>query len=98
MGIGTESRANRNPQYQQWNFSIQRALPGDSVMQINYTGGKGTHLYFGDGGVQNQNLLDPQCWSLEPTALDSEVSNPFYGILTDPHARLTAPPIVYNTR
>ncbi len=97
MGIGTESRANRNPQYQQWNFSIQRALPGDSVMQINYTGGKGTHLYFGGGGVQNQNLLDPQYWSLGRTALNSKVSNPFYGIITNPQSPLSEPTVTYNT-
>src|SRR5262249_47789297 len=49
LGIGTESRPNQNPQYQQWNFSIQRALPGNSLVQVNYTGSKGTHLYFGGG-------------------------------------------------
>ena len=59
--MGTETRPNQNPQYQQWNFSIQRSLPGSAVVQINYTGGKGTHLYFG-GGTENQNRLDPSYW------------------------------------
>lgn len=41
-----------NPDYkipysQSWNFGIQRNLPGNLVMQINYTGIKGTHLVQG---------------------------------------------------
>ncbi len=96
LGIGTESRANQNPQYQQWNFSIERALPGNSIVQVNYTGGKGTHLYFG-GGVTNHNLLDPQYWPQGRTSLNSLVSNPFYGIITNPQSPLSAPTVTYNT-
>jgi hypothetical protein len=96
LGIGTDSRANQNPQYQQWNLSVQRALPGNSVVQVNYTGGKGTHLYFG-GGVTNQNLLNPQYWSLGRTQLNSLVANPFNGIITNPLSALSAPTVTYNT-
>jgi hypothetical protein len=96
LGIGTESRANQNPQYQQWNFSIQRELPGNSVVQANYTGGKGTHLYFG-GGVTNRNRLDPSLWSLGRTRLNELVDNPFYGIITNPQSRLSAPTVTLNT-
>ncbi|HYM13542.1 MAG TPA: TonB-dependent receptor [Bryobacterales bacterium] len=96
MGIGTESRPNQNPQYQQWNFSIQRQLPGNSVLQVNYTGGKGTHLYFG-GGVTNMNLLDPSYWTLGRTKLNALVPNPFYGIITNPLSPLSAPTVTYNT-
>jgi Carboxypeptidase regulatory-like domain len=96
LGIGTESRPNQNPQYQQWNFSIQRELPGSAVVQVNYTGGKGTHLYFG-GGVTNRNRLDPSYWSLGRTRLNELVTNPFYGIITDPQSRLSAPTVTLNT-
>jgi hypothetical protein len=96
LGVGTETRPNQNPQYQQWNFSIQRALPGSSVVQINYTGGKGTHLYFG-GGTENQNRLNPSYWALGRTTLNSLVPNPFYGIITDPKSRLSAPTVTMNT-
>lgn len=96
LSVGTESRPNQNPQYQQWNFSIQRALPGNSVLQVNYTGGKGTHLYFG-GGVTNQNLLDTAYWSLGRTKLNELVTNPFYSIITNPLSPLSAPTITYNT-
>ena len=96
MGIGTETRPNQNPQYQQWNFSIQRSLPGSAVVQINYTGGKGTHLYFG-GGTENQNRLDPSYWPDGRTALNGLVSNPFYGVITDPKSKLSAPTVTLNT-
>jgi hypothetical protein len=96
LGIGTDSRANQNPQYQQWNLSIQRALPGNAVVQVNYTGGKGTHLYFG-GGVTNQNLLDTQYWPQGRTKLNSLVANPFNGVITNPLSALSAPTVTYNT-
>ena len=96
LGIGTESRADSNPQYQSWNFSVQRQLPASSVVEVNYTGSKGTHLYFG-GGVENQNRLDPSYWSLGRTALNALVPNPFYGIITDPKSRLSAPTVTLNT-
>jgi hypothetical protein len=96
LGISTDTRPNQNPQYQQWNFSIQRALPGDAVFQINYTGGKGTHLYFG-GGAENIDRLDPSYWSIGRTALNGLVTNPFYGVITDPKSRLSAPTVTLNT-
>jgi len=96
LNVGTDTRPNQNPQYQQWNFSIQRALPGDAVFQINYTGGKGTHLYFG-GGAENINRLDPSYWSIGRTALTAQVTNPFYGVITNPQSRLSAPTVTLNT-
>ena len=36
---------NRNPEYHSWNFSIQRELPLQSVLELNYTGSRGTHLF-----------------------------------------------------
>jgi hypothetical protein len=96
LGIGTETRADANPQYQSWNFSVQRQLPASSVLEVNYTGSKGTHLYFG-GGVENQNRLDPSYWSMGRTALNALVPNPFFGIITDPKSRLSAPTVTLNT-
>lgn len=91
LGLGTESRAVTTPQYQQWSFSIQRALPGSSVVEVNYVGTKGTHLPF--GGLGATNLLDPIYWSLGRTELNRQVANPFYGVITDPVSTLSAPTI-----
>jgi len=96
LGIGTESRPNQNPQYQQWNLSVQRELPGHMVLELNYTGSKGTHLYFG-GGVENRNRLDPGLFSLGRARLNGLVDNPFYGVITEPLSRLSQPRVTYNT-
>ncbi len=96
LGIGTESRENSNPQYQNWNLSIQRAMPSNSVFQVNYTGSKGTHLYFG-GGVQNRNLLATEHWAMGRTQLNALVTNPFAGVITNPLSALSAPTVTRNT-
>lgn len=83
-----------NPQYQQWNFSIQRELPGNSVLEINYGGSKGTHLAFGtDDVLGNRNKLDPSYWALGRDALYEQVANPFYGVITNPNSVLSQPTV-----
>jgi len=96
LGIGTESRDNQNPLYQQWNFSVQRAMPASTVVQVNYTGSRGTHLYFG-GGVTNQNRLDQSYWSQGRPALNALVTNPFFGVVTNPLSRLSSRTVTQNT-
>lgn len=96
LGVGTDSRYNMNPQYQQWNLSIQKQLPGNSVLELNYMGTKGTHLYYG-GGAENQNLLPKEEWGLGRTALNALVPNPFYGIITDQRSALSAPTVTLNS-
>ena len=45
LDAGTPEPYDRNPQYQQWNFSVQRELPGHGVLEVNYSASKGTRLY-----------------------------------------------------
>jgi hypothetical protein len=40
----TEEAGTRPPYAQDWNFSIQQALPADLVLEARYVGTKGTHL------------------------------------------------------
>ena len=87
QSLGSADRPSRNPQYQQWAFSVQRALPLRSVVEVNYTGSKGTHLYFPD--LQNVNRLDPVYWGLGRTELNRLVENPFYGVITDSTSALS---------
>ncbi len=89
--LGQDAGANfphdDNPQYQQWNFSIQREVPGHGVVEVNYVGTKGTHLYFGTSDiVSDLNKLDPIYWGLGRDKLTSQVPNPFYRIITSPQA------------
>jgi hypothetical protein len=91
MGAGTPLPKDDNPQYQQWNFSIQRELPGRGVLEVNYAGTKGTHLYFGQGDVvSNLNPLDKMYWGqgrgTSGAGLNALVPNPFFGIITNPTA------------
>lgn len=87
MGAGTPSPKDDNPQYQQWNFSVQREVPAHGVIEANYVGTKGTHLYFGQGDiVSNLNPLYNNYWGIGRNTLTSQVPNPFYGIITNPLA------------
>jgi hypothetical protein len=84
-GAGTPSPKDDNPQYQQWNFSVQREVRGSGVIEANYVGTKGTHLYFGQGDVVSDlNPLYPSYWGMGRNTLTSLVANPFYGIITNP--------------
>ena len=91
MGAGTPLPKDDNPQYQQWTFSVQHEVPGHGVIEVNYAGTKGTHLYFGSGDIVSAlNILDPMYWSFgrgtSGTGLNAQVPNPFYGIITNPVA------------
>jgi hypothetical protein len=57
----------------QWNFDLQRELPGNVLLDVSYAGSRGIHL-----GYRNReiNALDPQYLSLG-TGLNTLVDNPF---------------------
>ncbi|MEX2260837.1 MAG: TonB-dependent receptor [Bryobacteraceae bacterium] len=95
LGFNAYVREQLNPQYQQWNLSIQREAPGNGVVEINYAGSKGTHLYFGSSGdvLDNRNKLDPVYWDIGRTELNRQVPNPFFGIVTSPQSLLSRPTV-----
>ena len=83
-----------DPAEYSWNFSVQRQLPGNVVVEGSYVGQKGTHLLF--GGYSNIDHLGPSVESLstaQMTALDNYVSNPFYGTITNPNSCLSGPQV-----
>jgi hypothetical protein len=97
IGAGTPSPVDNNPQYQMWNVSVQREMPGHGVLELSYVGTKGTHLYFGTGDIVSAlNVLYPQYWSLGRPALSSLVSNPFYGKITNPLSTLSLPTVALS--
>lgn len=84
LGAGTIVPGNnRNPEYYSWNFSFQREIGWQSVVEVNYTGSRGAHLFV---PYTSLTPLDPQYWSLGRNALQAQVPNPFYGVITDPKA------------
>ena len=82
---------NNTPYLQTWNFGVQRELKGNVLVDVNYLGTKGTHLYFGGAGSLNylgawvENQTSDQI-----TQLNSNVPNPFLGIITNPASSLAA--------
>jgi hypothetical protein len=86
---------NRNPEYHSWNLSVQREIGWSSVVEANYTGSRGTHLFI---PITTLTPLDPQYWSMGRTALNAAVPNPFYGIITDPQATALNGPTVQRFR
>ena len=79
---------------QQWNFSIQRSLATDMMLQVAYVGNKGTHLpWSGGGGSAGMNMLPPGLSSLGNQLL-TLVNNPFYGVITS--GPLAQPQVQYG--
>jgi hypothetical protein len=62
---------------QQWNFDVQRELPGGMALSVAYAGSKGTHL---PGPSQQIDQLPPEFMSLG-SRLQDQVPNPFYGLV-----------------
>ena len=60
----------------QWNFTVQRELPGNVAVEAAYAGLRGVHLPW-QGRQLNQ--IDPQYLALG-TQLNQSVPNPFFGI------------------
>ncbi|HKD07303.1 MAG TPA: carboxypeptidase regulatory-like domain-containing protein [Bryobacteraceae bacterium] len=80
---------NNTPYIQTWNFGLQREFKG-ILIDANYVGTKGTHLYF--GGAGSLNYLGPWVETLSAsqiTQLNSFVANPFYGLITNPASSLS---------
>ncbi|HYA23134.1 MAG TPA: TonB-dependent receptor [Terriglobales bacterium] len=85
---------NALPYTQTWSFGIQHQLPFQVLLDVNYVGTKGTHLYF--NGAQNLDHLGGWVKSASQTEINnliSYVNNPFYGIITDPTVPLSAPQV-----
>src|SRR3984893_1678543 len=77
----TPLSTNKAPYVQQWNFDIQRQLPGNTLVDVAYAGSKGTHLPMHS---QDLNQLAPQFLPKNPTdvtTLTAQVQNPFFGIV-----------------
>ncbi len=75
---------------QQWNFDVQRELPGGIALSLAYAGSKGTHL---PGADQQLNQLPPEFLALG-SKLQDQVANPFFGTTT--LGTLAQPKVAYG--
>jgi hypothetical protein len=60
----------------QWNFTVQRQMPGEVALEVGYAGLRGIHL----PGGYSFNQLNPQYFSMG-AALNNAVANPFFGTI-----------------
>lgn len=91
---GTVRSWNALPYIQTWNFGLQHQLRGGVLVEANYVGTKGTHLYF--AGDQEVNHLGPSVAHADAgqvASLLTFVDNPFYGIIKNPTVPLSNPQI-----
>lgn len=90
LGVG-ESFFNNwvNPVIQQWNFNLQRELPGSLIVEAGYLASKGNHLIDGEGSMTYNQL--PASFGDLGNALLDQLDNPFFGIITNPTSALSQP-------
>jgi hypothetical protein len=78
------------PYLQNWNVSIQQGIGRNLLLQAAYAGNKGTRLPF-NAGFNVNSLTTAQ---FEEGAINNQlVTNPFYGIITDPTSILSKPTV-----
>jgi carboxypeptidase family protein len=70
------------PYTMQWNFNVQRQLPGDSLLQVGYVGNRGLQLQRNTESGFDIDQVNPQYLSLGPR-LNQLVDNPFYGVVNN---------------
>jgi hypothetical protein len=86
QGNGNEAALPNNPApyVQQWNFDIQRQLPGNMLFDIAYAGSKGTHLPMHD---QNLNQMPDQFLPTgAPSPANTAIINSLTQIVPNPFA------------
>ena len=67
------------PKFHNWQFNLQRELPGQALVEVAYVGSRGINLI---APTETLNQLDPGFLSLGAAALNQTVPNPFFGIFT----------------
>jgi len=95
LGVGITAplrNVNAPPYMQTWSAGIQHELPGNWLIDANYIGTKGTHLYFHSAGSMDyfgtwieQEATDPALRA----ALGTYVPNPYYGVIDTPGSGMT---------
>jgi len=76
-GASYDQAKQATPMSQQWDFSVQKELPGNWVVEVSYSANHGTHLV---AGSYDMNQLPDQDLSLG-LALTNSVPNPYAGMV-----------------
>ena len=90
---------NKNAEIYQWSFGIQRLLPSDFLVAVDYSANRSTHLPWGSfsAGTRNRNFI-PSSTRVNYTSdeLNSPVLNPFQSLFVGPNAMFNEPDSRYN--
>ncbi len=94
--VGPIPSISHNVPYEQaWSIGVQHELPWKIVVEGNYVGKKGTHLYL--GGFRDNNRLPAAVKNLTTDEIshlaNDQDPNPFFGFITDPLSPLSQPTI-----
>jgi hypothetical protein len=98
LGNGTSQMWTKGPHpvgnIYQWSMDFQYQVSPHSVAEIGYTGVRGRKLLFGNPNL-DLDQLPTKDLSIGNHLYDL-VDNPFYGVITDPNAYLSAQQVAYN--
>lgn len=78
----------------QWSADFQYQVSPHSVAEIGYTGVRGRRLLFGNPNFDLDQL--PTADLALGNALNDQVANPFYGVITNPNSFLSGPTVARN--
>jgi hypothetical protein len=90
---------NKNAEIYQWSGGVQRLLPGDFVVAVDYSANRSTHLPWGSfaAGTRNRNFIPTDVRVNYTThQLNSLVANPFQPLFAGPNAIFNEPDSRYN--
>jgi TonB-dependent receptor-like protein len=78
QGVSFLEPADRSPIFHNWQFDVQREIPGQVLIEAAYVGSRGVRLI---APGENLNQVRRDDWALG-SALKQQVTNPFFGVLT----------------
>ena len=99
IGIGVGQMWLKGPhpvgELYQWSADLQYQVSAHSVAEIGYTGVRGRRLLYGNPNLDLDQL--PTADLSLGSALNNQVPNPYYGVITDPNSFLSGQTVSYNS-
>ena len=90
--VGPIRTEKTTPSEESWSLGIERQLPSNVLLDVEYIGKKGTNLYFGGDNQLNILPASVENYSQDQiAAIQNYVNNPFQGYITNPTAPCPAP-------
>jgi len=98
IGPVRSSLMTHTPYEQSWSFGFEQQLPWNVLVDVEYIGKKGTHLYF--SGSNSLDILGPQIENYSPTQINNlltYVTNPLASVnggpISNPNSTLSSPTV-----